>query len=546
MRRATVGRTIAAGLVALLPLARADAQTSPRGVPADRPDQNVAAAPPRGAPTPPAPAEARDAAAPIAPFVLTGVTVDGSTLPVARIAAAWQPFVGRTIDNAGLSAITTAVADAYAASDIALYTVLVPEQSFGGGTLRLVAVEGYVAGVEVRGKLRRNRVRLLQAYLRRLERERPLHTSTLQRMISLIRDMPGVTVDPSFERGDAQGAVRLVMTASEKPVQFAIGVNDRGTALLGRTQVQSDALFNGVVAGGDQLRATVVAPTRVSRFQYYAGAYTAPLDADGTSVTANLSYLRTRPRAFPLKGKATSFGLQLSRAIVRGYDRNLYATLGVDGIDTDNALLGQTLSNDRVRALRAALSYTVSGKRNQLTLSATGSFGLDVLGARVVPGQSDPRFRKLNAKANDALQVGKSFVLRLSAFGQLTGDDLPSSEQVALGGDEYGRAYEAAIIAGDTGYAGSAEIAWLPQSGLPPLLAGSELYLFSDGGSVRYRGRFGLPASDSHLGSIGGGVRVHVAARTILQLEAARGLSSPVFYEDNEKTRLLFSVRSVL
>ena len=520
------------------------AQTSPRGVPAIRPDQLPTRAPvPTAAPRQ---VGARDAAAPIQPFKLTRVVIEGSTLPTSILAEAYGPFIGRITDNAALTAVTNAIAAEYARSDVALYTVMVPDQRFEDGVLRLAVIEGHIGRVEIRGKLRKSRLNLLRAYLRPIERERPLHSSTLQRAISLIRDMPGVTATPAFNQGDGSGAVTLVIPVSEKVVEVATGINDRGTALLGRTQAQVDVLVNGILSGGDQLRTTVVLPTHTSRFQYYAGTYTTPIDAHGTSITGNLSYLRTRPATIPLEGDATSFGVQITHALIRRYNKNLYITAGVDGIDTNNALLGFMLSNDRVRALRLGMSYTTATKRNQLTLSATASFGLDVLGARVVAGQSKQRFRKINGRLNDSLQVGRSFVIRLNGFGQMTGNDLPSSEQIALGGDEFGRAYEAALIAGDEGYAGSAEFAWVPPKGLPTALTGSELYVYSDAGHVTYRGRFGAEALSSSLASIGGGIRLHVISKTILQLECVRGLLNPVSYEDREKARVLFSIRSLL
>ncbi len=530
----------------MLPPAELLAQTAAKGIPANRPDQLPSPAPPRaGASAAVKPAGATPPAA-ITPFTLTAVRIEGSTLPPAMLAPAYGPFVGRTIDQAALVALTNAVAAAYAKSDLALYSVLVPEQRFGDGPLRLTIVEGYVGAVEVRGHLRQNRLKLLRAYLRRLEQERPLHTATLQRVVSLIRDMPGFFPEVTLEAGQGRGAVKFVVNAREKPVQLSFGANSRGTALLGRTQGQADLLVNGLFGGADQLRLTTVLPTHVSRFQYVAGTYSTPLDADGTMLSGTLSRLRTRPAAFPLKGDATSFGMQLSRPVIRSYTRNLYATLGFDGLNSNNALLGYTLSNDRTRAARLGLSYTAASTRNQITLSATGSIGLDVLGARRVAGLSRQGFRKLNLRVNDALALGKSFALRLNGFAQITPDDLPSSEFIALGGDEFGRAYEGALISGDRGYAGSAEFAWRPATGLPKLLAGSELYAFADHGRTYYRSRFGLPATSSHLASVGAGGRVQVAARTILQMEAARGLNDPVFYADHTRTRVVFSVRSVL
>ena len=521
------------------------AQTSPRIVSPGRADQNPPATRTR-APRTPYLNKARDADAPITPFVLTKVVVGGSSLDTGQIDKVVAPFVGQTIDNAALNKITNALAAAYPHADIALFTVLVPEQGFQGGVLHLSAVEGYIEAAQVQGPIGGKRRALIGRYLEPLLKERPLTTTTLQRYLSLIRDIPGEAVDYRLERGRRQGAVRLVVAAKAKTAQLAVGVNNRGTALLGRTQVQGDLFLNSLLLGGDQARATVVLPTQTRLFQYYALSYAAPLNANGTTGQINGSYLRTRPKDLPLAGRAVSFGGQVSHPLIRGFNRNLYVTGSLDGVNSDNALFGQTFSNDRTRAGRAAIAYTTAGDRNLLTISGTVSVGLNVLGARVTdPGLSDKTFKKFNVKVTDNAQVSRNIYLRLNAFGQATSDNLPGSEQIALGGDEFGRAYETALLSGDTGYAGSAEFAWLP-AGLPQSVAGSEIYGFVDGCHIRMHARAGLDGFSSHLGSWGGGARLAVLNRIVLQLEAARGMNNPVIYEDRRKWRLLFAVRSVL
>jgi hemolysin activation/secretion protein len=525
------------------------AQTSPLGVPAVRPDQNVPV--PRTRPQPPreaAPVKQGDQT--FVPFLLKQVTIDGSSLPAEQLSAAYRPLVGQTIDAAKLAELAEKVGAAYAASDIALYTILVPGQEFVDGKVKLMAVEGYVGAVEVRGKLRDVRRSVIRNYLRRLEVERPLRKATLQRVVSLMRDIPGFYPELSLAQGGTQGAVKLVITANEKPVQAAFGINDRGTALLGRTQGQGDIYFNGLFAGADQLHVTGVAPTNVSRFQFVSGSYATLLNDDGTTIQGNLGYLRTRPPVLEvdgelvrLRGRSVSFGAQLSHPLIRSYERNLYATLGIDGSNSHNALLGLLLSNDRARAMRTALSFSATSKRNQF--SATASFGINGLGARTVPGQADKSFRKLNLRLSESRQLGRDFVLRMNGFTQVTDDRLPGAEQIALGGDEFGRAYEAALISGDRGYAGSSELAWRPQIGTK-LLQGSEFYVFGDGGHVTYRGRFGAQETNAHLASVGGGARVVLGAKAIAQVEAVRGLTNPVVYVDRKKTRVLFSLRSAI
>ncbi|WP_116090669.1 ShlB/FhaC/HecB family hemolysin secretion/activation protein [Sphingomonas crusticola] len=537
--------SLALAIAASLLPATAVAQSAARNaiVPPDRADQRPAARPGRGRAVAQLPRQR--AAAPIRAFTLNDVIIEGSTLPAADLTPAYSRFLGTTVDATQIQAIVDALGQIYGRSDVALYTVLAPQQSYAGGVLRLSAVEGYVESAVVRGAGSKMR-RLVGRYIAPLMQEKPLRKHSLQRYVSLIRDVPGLNPVVDFERGGRPGAVKLVVVAKPRPFQVAFGLNDRGTALLGKTQGQIDGFANSLLFGGDQLRLSYARPIRAPYYQSASIAYAVPLNADGLTLQVNAGKLRTRPRDLPLKGSATSAGGQISYAAIRSFNTNLVVSAGIDGVNSDNAFLGFTFSNERTRAMRFAASFTLSSDTNQLTASATQSFGLDAFGARVLdPTVSDLGFRKTNLRLADNQLVGKIMVLRLNGSAQFTHDRLPSTEQFTLGGDEFGRAYETALISGDTGYAGSAELALHPTK-LPPGLNGSETYLFVDGGRVRYRSRNGFASSESRLGSWGGGARIAVLNRAIFQIEAARGFNNPVFYEDRKKWRVILSLRTII
>ncbi len=514
------------------------------GVSANRPDQNPAAVrESQGASvrTPPA-ARARQAA--ITPFVLRAVAVDNSTLPAEALARAWRPFVGRTIDAEGLVEITDALAAAYATHDIAIFTIAVPNQTFEGGVMHVQALEGHIDAVQVTGAEGPRQRRLIDRYLARLTAERPLRQSTLQRYVSLMRDIPGLEVQMDLRNGRSDDGVLLVVALYPHPLQVGLSLNNRGTAYLGRTQGQADVYLNSLIRDGDRTRLTVAAPIDTERFQTYALEHSQPIGADGLTLTANLGYLRTQPAGVPILGHATSAGLQLSYPLVRSYDRNVYVTLGVDGINADNAFLGFTFSDERTRAVRAAISYSRQTERR--LFYATGAFtqGIDGLGARTVSGLADPDFRKLNVKGGANFAIGQRWAVRFASAGQWTADRLPGTEQFTLGGDEFGRGYSSSIIAGDYGFAGSAELAWRP-AGLPQQLSGSEAYAFADGGKVWYRARFDVPTESADLRSAGVGVRAAIGGKAIVQLEAAKGLGNRLPLLDDRGWRGVFSIRTL-
>lgn len=483
----------------------------------------------------------------ITPFVLSYVRVEGSSVSPAILAAAWRPWVGRTVDGAALSKLVDAVGEAESKGGVALYSVAAPDQDFAGGVVRLQAVEGHISAVDIEGDKDARAAVLVRAYGSKLIAERPLRKATLQRYISLIRDIPGLNAELELKpAADDAAAQTLVATLKPKPVQFAVAANNRGAALLGRTQIEADVFFNSLLRPGDQTRLAVAVPTDVERFQYYALTHSTPLNADGATAQVGLSYLRTRPKGSSLTGDAQALNLALSHPLIRSYVDNLYVTGSLDGLNSNNALLGQTISNDRTRALRLGLGYSHETDKLAVVAGATVSQGLDGLGARVDPLLGKADFRKLNLKLAANVQLVPQLILRLNGTAQLAGDLLPAAEQFALGGDEFGRGYEAAALVGDEGQAGSAELAFRPAKMLPALLEGSELYAFADAGQVTYKSRFGLPASTQGLSSAGGGVRLSIGSHYLVELEAAKPLVDlDPFTPGGKGWRGVFSIKTV-
>ena len=195
--------------------------------------------------------------------------------------------------------------------------------------------------------------------------------------------------------------------------------------------------------------------------------------------------------------------------------------------------------------MRLAGTYTRQSARYFLLVNGSASFGFDGLGARVLnPQVSDLDFSKYDVKVQANFALPLHTVLRLDSAGQYTSDRLPGAEQFSLGGEEFGRAYEAAVATGDKALAGSAELALKPPV-LPSPLQGSEVYAFADGGRAYLLARPGLDATTADAVSVGGGVRATLTARAVVQVEAARGLTNPLATEDHEGWRAIFSVKSV-
>jgi hemolysin activation/secretion protein len=451
---------------------------------------------------------------------IRGIAFDGAEVP-ATVAAAARTFIGEPANAQTLQRLARAMSDAYEEADVALYTVVIPAQDFSTGTVRVQVAEGFVEAITYPN----GASPLIRAYAERMKAQAPLSRRALQRYLSLMRDIPGAAVDARLLRGARPGGVVLALTPKRERSDFSFGFDNRNTQGLGNGQFRAEARGYSLLRDGDRTQLTLLAADDFKRYRYAAFSHMTPLGSDGMTATASLGYLETRPQNSVLTGEARTAGLSIVYPVIRGYKRNLTVSLGLDGINSDAAAFGAVISSDRTRALRLAAGYSQVGEKSVATLGGTVSRGVDMLGARGTPGFTDTTFTKLNMRATLDRQVGKRVIGRLRASGQYSRDRLAAVERFAVGGVEFGRAFDAALLSGDRGWAGLAEIALRPK--LPKFLENSEIYAFIDHAEVRFNRRIGFAGARFDLASAGGGVRLVHGDRASLEVEAARHIDSP-------------------
>lgn len=85
-------------------------------------------------------------------FVLRGIDVSGAqAIPRDRIAAAYQPYLGKKVSQADLAAIAGAISDLYRADGFHLSRAIVPPQDIADGRVRIQVIEGAIVQAELKG-----------------------------------------------------------------------------------------------------------------------------------------------------------------------------------------------------------------------------------------------------------------------------------------------------------------------------------------------------------------------------------------------------------
>lgn len=453
---------------------------------------------------------------------IEGIRFKGAQAP-APVARAAERFLGRQASKQNLTELAAALSKAYEKSDVALYTVAIPEQDFSTGTVTVLLTEGRLAKAKVAAPDGKHK--LLRARMAPMLDEAPLSRGTFERQVTLMRAIPGMTFETDFADPEATGALALTVTPKQRRTRFSAGFTNRSVELLGDGQFDARAQFYGLGIDGDHLTISGSASSDFRRYLYGSASYAVPLTASGLTLTASGGYLVTRPQSIPVEGTAKLAGLSLNYPLIRSFHRAADLSLGIDGIDSDNATFGNLIASERTRALRGGASFTEARDKRTVALGGSLSRGLDFAGARVMAPFAEADFLKVNGSAYASQAIGKRAEVRARLSGQFSRDRLPAAERYAVGGEEIGRAFDTGFLTGDRGAGALGELAFRPVKS--DALGSSEVYGFVDRAWIGIEGR-GVPGrTDLSIASAGIGTRLRWRDKAELGLEAAKPIESP-------------------
>ncbi|MFK4530811.1 hemolysin activation/secretion protein [Bradyrhizobium japonicum] len=476
-------------------------------------------------------------------FVLRGIDVSGAQAIFRdRIAAAYQPYLGKKVSQADLAAIAGAISDLYRADGFHLSRAIVPPQDIADGRVRVQVIEGAIVQAELKGDgAEQFGVRPM---LGPVLAEQPSRLATLERQLFLINSGPGIRItDTALEEiGGATGRFRLIVHLKTWHVFSSVGLDNLGSSSVGPWQTYATGAFNSYLTPGDTLAVNLSTIANDPRELGFARlSYDAPVGVDGVRLGASVLYSAVRPGdARRLDSDITTteaFELRASTVPFMSQSSALTLTLaGTFSNVSEHDLYGPWY-NDHIRTASLTADYRLQdrfGGTNFATL--TYRQGLDIFGASHFDDDLLSRdgaasnFSVLNLWFTRYQTLNDVWSLKLSAASQTASRPLFISQQFYLGGAAFGRGYGAAEISGDNGLAGSLELRFDQKLNFR-YWTGYQLYAFGDAGAVwndGYRLSDGLS-----LTSAGAGVRFFLPD----DLQADLGVAVPLSYRapDNER-----------
>lgn len=477
-------------------------------------------------------------------FTLSGVDFEGVTVyDQAVLASLYEKHLATEISLADIYRVANALTARYRADGYILSRAYVPAQKVGLGIVRIVAIEGFVDRVVVRGEVKGRRG-LIESMAGKITESRPLNKRALERYGLLINDLPGVTARTSIRRSErAADGYELVLTFKHEYVNLIAIVDSRGDDSIGPFQFLLGAGFNSLLGLYERTQIRLATVHQTSELRYVGASHDEYLGSEGTKFTIEGSYTASRPGSTLMDNDGDSRivrgQLSVRHPIIRTRKTSLFASGSFMYRNSVGDEAGVEIHNDRLRVFRGRLNYIVRdgwGGRNRITF--TGSKGVDFLDASPSnstnrsrrDGESD--FGKFNLSLARSQSIGAGWSMLATAKGQKSIDALLASEEMTVGGSRFGRAFDPAEISGEDGGALNLEFRY---TRTPNGKIAQQYYLYSffDAGSVWNFDTADGGFKRETLMSIGLGFRIRFAKVVSLYVEGAQAVHRDVRAADS-------------
>ncbi|MDE3060679.1 MAG: ShlB/FhaC/HecB family hemolysin secretion/activation protein [Pseudomonadota bacterium] len=427
-------------------------------------------------------------------FVLSRIVLEGAhRYPEHELLAPYQSLIGTEIPLSKIYDAASDIARRYREDGYAFVNVEVPPQRIENGIVRIRVVEGFIARVVMEGV---DETSILKNTEEQIVAMRPLQVRTLEEILLLLNDLPGLNVKAVVEPDpiDAtEGALLLRLTAERKPVSAGVSVDNYSSRYTGRWQITPQVQYNDMFTAYDKTVLAGVSSIPDSLARYFSVQHSIQLDLR-TSVTFNAAFSHSEPgyklAVDGIISNARDFSVTIYHALLRTREKNASINLKLDANNPSSDILDDTpLYRDRIRALRLGGSFDMVDPWQGVDLfTATLSKGLNILDARPTgsfdlsraQGRSD--FTKLEWSASRLSNIGGGFSLYALTQGQYATSPLLSSEQFGYGGQLIGKAYDPSEITGDRGVSFTTELRY---DNVPEIRgAKAQPFLFYDIGKV--------------------------------------------------------------
>jgi hemolysin activation/secretion protein len=480
-------------------------------------------------------------------FKLTRLAIEGATAYSDKdLLPAYQSRLDKEVSLFDIYQVAAALTAKYRNDGYILSRVVVPAQSVEDGSIRLQAIEGYIAAVTIEG-VDGDRRKLVQRYADYIKQSRPLKNDVLERCLLFMNDLPGAFAQATIKPSPGMpGASDMHVQFTQQMVQGGLSLDNRGGKSQGPLRLNADVGLNSGLGLQESTRVRYVSSLS-DELMFVSLSHDQNIGADGSKLSLSFSHSKAKPKEMAfiplnLETSSQTAALMYSYSLIRSRAQNLSLRGSFALHEGETKIFRFQETRDSIRSLRLGATYDIADAWGGVTLfDIELSQGIHGLGSS---DNNDPYLSRLSGRVDftkATMYVARLQLLlpRLSLLAAVSGQyaftDLLSSELYGFGGEQFGRGYDPSELVGDHGIAMKLELRYTLTA--PSLLDSSYTpYAFYDAGIVYQRKSFGLEDSDS-AASAGLGLKVTFGRYVSAYAEMAKPLTRSVAVEGNRDLR---------
>jgi hemolysin activation/secretion protein len=406
-----------------------------------------------------------------APFPVKEIRIVGNTsFATSVLHALLADSEGGQLTLPELHVRVARISDFYHAHGYPLARAVIPAQTIREGVVEVQVIEARYGQVRLDNRSTVSSS-LLQATLAPVQSGQLIDQSTLDRVLLLLGDIPGVSQSATLQPGDLAGTSNLLIQAEPGPAAGGLlTVDNEGNRYTGRVRGTGELALYDLLHHGDILDASIL--TSGKGLNYGRLSYALLLSGAGTRLGGAYSVLRYTldESLVDLQGNGTAqvASLWLRQPLLRTRELNVYAQIQFDHKDLhDNIDVGE-IHTDRHLDIG---SVGLSGDWRDGWLSGgTNSWSAQWVGGRVEFDDADAQrvdeatartagfFSQWNATLARLQRLSALNVLYMQLSGQGASTNLDPSQKLVAGGRYTVRSYDMSALAGDTGIQGTLEL----------------------------------------------------------------------------------------
>ena len=421
-----------------------------------------------------------------------------------QLTAVIEDLVGKNLTFNEIQNAAKRIQNFYRDKGYFLAQAFIPEQEVKEGIIVIFISEGKLDSKEP-VKIKKNNLRLKEnipeSYF--IEGMRGKFTQKgLERAILNFNAIPGVEGKVTLKPGEDEYSTKIILEANEgKLINGKVSIDNYGNRYTGQNRVSGTAYINNPLKIGDQIIFNMIsAPT--GDFDLIKLDYNLPLRRNGARVSLSANHLdykigkdlETSPKS---EGNAFTYNININYPILRNALRSVLISSNYNFKDMYNETTGVETSDKNIESLNASLlfqnvdDYFLGGYMQSIVSHSYGELDLSGAASDLSSDQgssgakTDGNYSKTNIQFLRIQRIAELIDLQILASGQISSQNLDSSEKFTLGGIGGIRAFPSGEASGDEGRKISFDLKYKPGSSYVNLFEEMQFGLFYDYGNIK-------------------------------------------------------------